>query len=233
MIPGVRYHEDVFVDVLERYVPDGGAWLDLGCGHRLLPAWHAGREGGFVARAGRVVGVDYDLDSLRKHRSIRARARGDIGALPFRDASFDLVTANMVVEHLDRPEVQFREVARVLRPGGAFLFHTPNARNYQIRIASLLPDGLKSSLAGIVEGRKAEDVFPAYYRANDDGAVRALAAGCGLAVERLDHISTYPGLGLVPPLAFVELLWIRRLEQDGFEALRHNLICALRKPGAP
>jgi SAM-dependent methyltransferase len=230
LLPGVRYHQDRWVDVLEASIPAGGAWLDLGCGHRLLPPWHAARESGFIGRARLVVGLDYDWDSLRRHATIGPRARGDIGALPFRDASFDLVTANMVVEHLARPEVQFAEVARVLRPGGIFLFHTPNARNYQVRIAGLVPEALKSALAGLVEGRRAEDVFPTYYRANSDAQVRTLAGAAGLEVARLDHITTYPALGVVPPLALLEILWIRRLEDESRAGLRHNLICGLRKP---
>jgi SAM-dependent methyltransferase len=228
--PGVRYHQDVFVDMLDHYAPRGGAWLELGCGHQLLPPWHAHREREMLGRAARVVGLDYDIDSLRRHETIRERLRADIGALPFPAETFDLVTANMVVEHVERPDLLFAEVARVLRPRGVFLFHTPNARNYQVRIAGMVPEGLKPVLAGLVEGRKSEDVFPTFYRANDDTSVRRFAAGAGLEIDRLDHISTYPGLGLVPPLALVELLWIRLLERPSLTPYRHNLVCALRKP---
>ena len=104
------------------------------------------------------------------------------------------------------------------------------ARDPRVRIAGMVPEGLKPVLAGLVEGRKSEDVFPTFYRANDDTSVRRFAAGAGLEIDRLDHISTYPGLGLVPPLAFVELLWIRLLERPSLTTYRHNLVCALRKP---
>ncbi len=142
--PGVRYHQDAFVEVLWTHVPAGGHWLDLGCGHQLLPSWQSARERDLIARAGVVVGLDYDLESVRRHSTIAYRCRGDIGSLPFESESFDLVTANMVVEHLDHPERQFREVARVLRPGGIFLYHTPNADNYQVRIARLVPRGSRA-----------------------------------------------------------------------------------------
>jgi len=227
--PGVRYHQDTFVEVLRTHVPAAGHWLDLGCGHQLLPSWQSAWERDLIARAGIVVGLDYDFEAVRRHSSIAYRCRGDIGSLPFESGSFDLVTANMVVEHLDHPERQFREVARVLRPGGVFLYHTPNADNYQVRIARLVPEGLKSMLANALEGRRGEDVFPTHYRANTAADTGRLADEAGLIVERIDFISSYPGLGMVPPLAFVELLGIRWLERPGNERWRHNLICTLRK----
>jgi SAM-dependent methyltransferase len=41
--------------------------------------------------------------------------------LPFRNASFDLVIMNAVLEHLQEVEESFAEVARILRPGGQFV----------------------------------------------------------------------------------------------------------------
>ena len=34
------------------------------------------------------------------------------------------------LEHLYTPATQFREISRILRPGGVFIFHTPNRRGY-------------------------------------------------------------------------------------------------------
>jgi ubiquinone/menaquinone biosynthesis C-methylase UbiE len=47
----------------------------------------------------------------------------DAHALPFRDASFDTVTASFTFCSVAGPEQALREVHRVLRPGGRFLFH--------------------------------------------------------------------------------------------------------------
>ena len=48
-------------------------------------------------------------------------------SLPFATESFDLVTAASVIEHVINVEKTFQEICRVLRPGGAFWFHTASA----------------------------------------------------------------------------------------------------------
>lgn len=49
----------------------------------------------------------------------------DLSALTFEDSSFDLFITQDVFEHVMEPEKAFREIARVLRPGGAHLFSMP------------------------------------------------------------------------------------------------------------
>jgi 2-polyprenyl-6-hydroxyphenyl methylase/3-demethylubiquinone-9 3-methyltransferase len=51
---------------------------------------------------------------------------GDALSLPFDDASFDVVCAMDFLEHVEDPGAVVAEVARVLKPGGTFFFHTFN-----------------------------------------------------------------------------------------------------------
>ncbi|HET7422645.1 MAG TPA: bifunctional 2-polyprenyl-6-hydroxyphenol methylase/3-demethylubiquinol 3-O-methyltransferase UbiG [Gemmatimonadales bacterium] len=106
--------------------PAGLQVLDIGCGGGLLAEE--------FARLGcNVTGVDPSEESLAAARTHAAgqglaigyqRALGE--ALPFGEASFDVVYCCDVLEHVhDLPQV-IAETARVLRPGGTYLYDTIN-----------------------------------------------------------------------------------------------------------
>lgn len=227
--PGLKYSHALYEDVLASQVHRDTAWLDLGCGHQILPLWRAEQEQQLVARCKRVVGIDADRPSLSKHRTIKLRVAGDIGRLPWRDESFSLVTANMVVEHLDAPGMQFAEIARVLKPGGVFIMHTPNRRGYATIAARLIPERIKKKLVYVLEGREAEDVFETFYRANTKEEIEKLARAAGFGVQRIRLIVSSAELVIVPPLVVFELLWIRLLMTKHLKSFRTTIIAVLQK----
>ncbi|MCC6155664.1 MAG: methyltransferase domain-containing protein, partial [Candidatus Hydrogenedentes bacterium] len=53
--------------------------------------------------------------------------------LPFRDASFDVVIASHIIEHLDSPEILLRECLRVLRSGGVLRVSCPS-QSHEMRV---------------------------------------------------------------------------------------------------
>jgi 2-polyprenyl-6-hydroxyphenyl methylase / 3-demethylubiquinone-9 3-methyltransferase len=110
--------------------------LDAGCGGGLVA-----RE--LAAAGAEVVGVDRSLGSLGVARRAVGRrgpdpegvprsmgsfrpAQGRLERLPFADGSFDAVVAADVLEHLPDLPAAVAELARVLAPGGSFLFDTVN-----------------------------------------------------------------------------------------------------------
>lgn len=226
--PGVRYAQYAYEEALVGQVTPHTDWMDIGCGRALLPAWRAAEEQRLVANCQSIVGLDYDMDSLRTNRSLRYRVRGDVVTLPFTSGAFDLVTANMVVEHLVSPSEQFLEVARVLRPGGVFLIHTPNANGYGVRLGRFVPEWMKSKLIYLLQDRKEEDVFPTHYRANCEADIIALARTCGLEAS-VDMVVSDAIFGMIPPVAVLELLWLRLLLGPRLRALRPNIVAVLRK----
>jgi len=230
--PGLRYSQAIFEERLGPYVHNSKRWLDLGCGHRLLPEWRGAAEAELMKSVPFAVGVDTDYDAIRRHRSMTQLCKADISKLPFKNESFDLVTANMVVEHLGDPATQFAEVARVLVPGGIFVFHTPNAQSYLVAAARTLPDSVKKVLARLLEDRVSADVYPTHYRANREAAIEQIGAQSGLAVDNLEFVNSSPVFNLFAPLLVPELLWIRQLQRrPGLAKYRPVLICALRKTG--
>jgi SAM-dependent methyltransferase len=81
-----------------------------------------------------VVAVDISprMVELCRERGIDARL-GDVQALPFNDASFDLVVAAWVLFHPADLELALSEIARVLQPGG----HLIAATNSELHLAEL------------------------------------------------------------------------------------------------
>lgn len=230
--PGLKYSQYLYEDALKKGLGEGSVWLDLGCGHHVLPLWRGQQEKELVGQTRIAVGLDYDLRSLLHHRSIRNRVRGIINSLPFREGVFDLATANMVVEHLDRPDVQYREIFRTLKPGGVFIFHTPNAYGYTTISARVIPESLKASLIKILDGRPSEDVFKTYYRSNTESQIRKLAQETGFEVVSIRYIASSAKFAVILPFAILELFWIRLLLTRPFRSLRTNLIVTLAKPSS-
>jgi SAM-dependent methyltransferase len=176
-----------------------------------------------------IVGLDYDLPSLNDHRSISLKVRGSISGLPFSDCSFDLVTANMVVEHLDAPAAQFQQVNRILKPGGLFIFHTPNAVGYLTILNKLTPEKLKAALIYLLDGRKESDIFETHYKANRRKRIEELARTTGFEVVKIKMLATDAAFALVPPLAIPELIGIRLLMTAPLKPFRTNIIAVSRK----
>jgi SAM-dependent methyltransferase len=140
----------------------------------------------------------------------------------------------MVVEHLADPDGALREIYRVLRPGGLFIFHTPNVRSPIIRLARAIPFRLRTRLVSFIDGRHEDDVFPTYYRLNKADSILSVAEKNGFLVSSFAFVETSPVFAMLGPLVLFELLAILLLRNKTFAHLRPDLIVVLQKPlGAP
>ena len=229
IIPSFKSSESVYAELLPRYVARDARWLDLGCGRSILPKWRKEEETRLAATCRQVVGIDYDIDSIKSNHGLSAKIRGNVIQLPFKNDAFDLITANMVVEHLDTPRDQFLEISRIMRPKGLFLFHTPNVFGYGVLVARLVPQWLKNKLIYLLEGREEGDVFETYYRANSEKRIHKLARACGFEVVKIEMLVSDPVFAAIPPFFVPELIWIRMLMTKPLRSLRTNIIAILQK----
>src|SRR5256886_10273656 len=179
--PGWRSSGDQLEAIVRSHVTRESRVLDLGCG-----------RGGMVELIWRDVkmaaGLDPDSPSLADHRAAGMPVVRGVGErMPFADESFDLIVCLWVLEHLQDPPATLREVHRVLRPRGHFVFVTPNMRNPLMlanRIGKALPS-LQRRLVPRGYGRVEADTFPVQYRANKAEAVRAHCVAAGRDVYDL------------------------------------------------
>lgn len=126
--------EEVPVDIVERFVGVGNPFslrrpkpgdrvLDAGCGCGL----DAYVSSLLVGHDGRVSGVDLTSEMLARPRAASANFRmqtlefreASLESLPYRDATFDLIVSNGVLNLIPDKQAAFSELARVLKPGGA------------------------------------------------------------------------------------------------------------------
>lgn len=187
--------------LIERYVPlSGKRVLDLGCGvGEYVRA--------FARRGARVLGSDVATARLVEARqrvaaspitdtqagSVRGFLAAAGEALPFRDASLDVIVLNEVIEHVADDRATLCEVARVLAPGGTCILYAPN-RLYpfethgiywrgryifgNIPFVNWLPDAARNRLVP-------------HARAYRHGDWRRLIAGTSLRL--VDQTYVYPG----------------------------------------
>lgn len=195
MRPGWRPATEVYADWVRHYLRPDSRVLDVGCG-----------RGGLVEQLGhplnQVVGIDPDIHSLHEHRLPLPRTAGLSRELPFRSNSFDLAFASWVLEHLAEPKRDIQEISRVLRPGGVFIFITPNRRHPLVGL-NRLSGRFARWQAWLVEqlyGRAAADTFPAYYRANTAADLGRLAGLSGLQLVELKAIADPTYLAFRPGL---------------------------------
>lgn len=230
ILPDGEYHQNHYARALADLVHEGTRWLDIGSGHSLHGGWKATSPEILADRAGYLIGCDLVPDDLRSNPALTDRVAASANSLPFAQESFDLVTANMVLEHLPDPRSALAEIRRVLAPGGRFLFVTPNRWNPLTWMAStFLSAGWRSRVAQWLDGRSEKDIFPTFYRANSRRALGRLAALAGFQVERVAGLPGLPLLRKPAPAVCLEALWIRSTYAPALESFRGELLGLFRR----
>jgi SAM-dependent methyltransferase len=110
---------------LDRAAPvPGETVVDLGCGR----GQDVVRAAALVRDGGHAVGVDLSDEMLEKARRLVPKSlsnvrfvRSGLAPLALPDASADVVISNCAINHAPDKDAVYREIHRVLRPGGRFV----------------------------------------------------------------------------------------------------------------
>ncbi|MBL0922229.1 MAG: class I SAM-dependent methyltransferase [Phycisphaerales bacterium] len=148
--------------------------LDIGAGQGALSAR--------LHEAGYAVSACDLFPEMFRAKGVECLGVDANGRLPYPDRSFDLAVAVELVEHLDGHRALYSEAARILKPGGALVFTTPNISSFKSRLSFLMTGYFYS--------------FPPLDPANDNPVNQHLASftvdrhrfmlgRCGLRLERL------------------------------------------------
>ncbi|MDE3094942.1 MAG: methyltransferase domain-containing protein [Chloroflexota bacterium] len=151
--------------------------LDVGCGTGTLAIAVKRRVG-----AGVVHGIDASPEMVQVAKQKSAKDGSDIDfrvalieAIPFPDASFDLVTSSLMLHHLpdDLKAKGLREIRRVLKPGGRFMAMDFAAQSHS-PFGCGRPLGHLRSILGHARGERMVDALTPLLRAAGFSAVEAI-----------------------------------------------------------
>jgi SAM-dependent methyltransferase len=205
-------------------VGPGTRHLDVGCGAGMAAALSA-------ARGAAVCGIDAAealLEVARERTPAGDFRQGDIEALPFDDAAFDLVTGFNAFQYAGDAAQALREAGRVTRPGGMIVVMTwgePAGMEASSLVAALRP-----LLPPPPPGA------PGPFALSDEAALRAFAAAGGLTPGAVFDVEThwvYPdeatalrGLGS----AGVAVRAIAHAGEDAFIQAHRAALAPFRQP---
>lgn len=184
------WNQRIYYELLMR-MTRGTRWLDVGCGRPLKS--RDLQELRILFQEKISIGVDLDMASL-KLRSMNNCACCNAANLPFPDNYFDVVSSNMVFEHLPNPLGALKEVWRVLSSGGTAIIHTPSSRHLELVagrvISRFVPPKTYSRMVARYTGRCESDIFPTTYKANTVAKLRELSQKAGLHISLITHLRT-------------------------------------------
>lgn len=218
-----------FFRLCAQEIPAGGKILEIGAG--------PGNEfSEFLSQRGTVTGIDVDPE-VRANRWLSDALVFDGRKMPFADSSFDACCSNWVLEHVQDPAAHFREVARVLRPGGVYCLRTPNLHHYVSMGAKLLPYFLHLKMANRLRSldEGAHHPYPTFYRANTVSTLRRICSDAGLDKPKIQLIEPEPSYGRAHPVLFYPMMVYERIV-NRFEVtsgFRIIMSVAVRKPFGP
>lgn len=121
-----EFQKRILDSYLEEVNLEGSSVLEVGCGTgRFLP---------FMAEKGcNITGIDISEEMLKvarrrvdqsEHKKITL-LQNDADEIPFRDHSFDIIYSILVINLIPDFKTAFREINRVIKPGGLFIFSVP------------------------------------------------------------------------------------------------------------
>ena len=165
-----------FLGVAHALASEAQTVVDVGCGrggmadHGRAAVFHDFRGPGR-----HVIGIDIDPVGATNPLLDEFRAIGPDLRWPLDDASVDLAVCDFTLEHVDDPAAFVAELARTLRPGGAFVARTISRYSPLSAAARAVPNDKHARWLSVLQpNRQEKDVFPTRYLMNSERALHNL-----------------------------------------------------------
>lgn len=187
----------------------------------------------FLATIGEVHGVDIDDAVLGNDALASAHVVTD-DRFPFDDESMDACVSDYVIEHVEHPDRHLREVFRILKRGGAYIFRAPNRYHYVSLVARYTPHWFHELVSNKLRNlpEDAHEPYPTFHRLNSRRQVVDAANRCGFSVAELTLIEKEPSYGMSNKALFLLFMAYERVvnSTEALAGMRANILAVLRKP---
>lgn len=222
---GFKDGTEVHCELIEKLVPQGGRFLEIGSG----PTNPTSRR---LSKLGELCGIDPGSSVLENEDLAEAKVFDGV-KFPYEDNSFDACFSTYVMEHVKEGEAHMAEVYRVLKPGGLYIFRAANVFHYVTMTARLTPFWFHKIANWLREmPEDFEGPYPTWYRLSTGGQVRRAATKAGLEIQSMDYIEKEPWYGMVFRPLFWSFVAYERLvnSTELLRQLRSTMLGVLRKP---
>lgn len=187
--------------------------LDVGCGRGI--GRHVSLQREIKASAGEFWGLEPDRDVTPEEGLFDNFQHALMETAELSADYFDIAYSSMVMEHVEKPDEFLAAVGRCLKPGGVYLFLTPNAKSLVPRLTKLCRDlRIDEWSLRLVRGEQQveEYHYPVQFRCNTPQQITRLAEQLGFAdpefafIEGSGSRNYFPG----PLRPFYQLLLLKR-----------------------
>lgn len=208
-------------EFIDRNLPSPVVVVDAGCGD-------TGIIKEFKERIGSLIGVDVSKELLEKNMVVDQKIYADLEKIPMPDNSVDMIVSEFVLEHLEYPEKVFKELYRILKPGGSFIFLTPNRYNPVMMMSGILPHFIHDWFRDRIL-KKGEETHKTFYRANSYKRVVELLVNAGFTVGKVERAGNPEYVGIMPALMWPAMLFERIIDNKLLDRFKMYLIGEYKK----
>ena len=215
----------IYENRISDFLKPNSVMLDAGCG-RCFPTLRK-----LAGGSKHLFGLDICKFDCSEKTHLLDLINADLTEMAFKNGTFDLVISRSVLEHIENPAKMCGEIYRVLKPGGQYVFLTPNLFDYSTICAKIVPNRFHAKIVKATEGRNERDIFPTYYRLNSEEHIKEIVRTVGFRSYRLEYFGQYPSYFLFNPMLFlIGSLYDKLIcKAEIFKKLRSWILAILEK----
>ncbi|MBU2081797.1 class I SAM-dependent methyltransferase [Patescibacteria group bacterium] len=210
-----------FRKYLKIYINNNSIIIDAGCGDN-------GILSEFKSIPKLIIGVDVNKKLLDKNQIVNKKIIANLEHIPLDSNSVDIVISEFVLEHLRSPSFVLKEIFRVLKPGGVFIFITPNIINPIMALCKILPHTIHVSLRKTLL-KKEEETHFTYYKANTYRKLLKLGALVGFQNCEILRAGNPEYFGFCKPLVSISIFFEKLIDNNFLNILKMYLVGCFKK----